>query len=254
MTSQHHSPTVDRRASKRRDPTAGRAARLVESVGGRYSTQLGIDLDSGAAAVERWFLAATLYGNRIAAHTAERTYRELVGAGLTRARDMRRVSWDHLVLLLDAGGYTRYDFQTATRLQDLAQRIDELYGGRVGDIPRRAADPEGIAAELDALPGWGPVTVGVFLREMRGVWPGVDPPLDKRAAAAARHLGLISRERGRPALDRVRDIARVAGLDFRDLEAALVRLALSHRGNFTACPGRDRCSALGGGRGSAEAV
>ena len=36
-----------------------------------------------------------------------------------------------------------------------------------------------IAAALADLPGWGPVTVGLSLRELRGVWPGAPPPLDR---------------------------------------------------------------------------
>ncbi len=36
---------------------------------------------------------------------------------------------------------------------------------------RHAAYPE-LRAALDALPGWGPVTIRLFLRELRGVWPG----------------------------------------------------------------------------------
>ncbi len=221
-----------------------RAERLVEALGGRYSSRLGIDLDAGSSGVERWFIAATLYGNRISAGIAEQTYRELMKAGLTRIHQMRRISWDDLVALLDAGGYTRYDFQTATRLQDLAQRVDELYGGRVSEIPRRVGDPAQLPAALDALPGWGPVTVGVFLREMRGVWPGVNPPLDRRAETAARHLGLLGREAGWRALERIGEVAASSDLDVRDLEAALVRLALSHRRSLASCPGRDSCTGL----------
>jgi hypothetical protein len=60
---------------------------------------------------------------------------------------------------------------------------------------------------LDVLPGWGPVTIQLFLRELRGAWPGAQPPLDRRAAAAARHLGLPAR--GTPQFD-LRELARLA--------------------------------------------
>ena len=41
-------------------------------LGGRYSAGLGIDVDVGEAEVERWFVAATLFGTRIPAQVAER--------------------------------------------------------------------------------------------------------------------------------------------------------------------------------------
>src|SRR5215510_7141520 len=34
----------------------------VSALGGRYSAELGIDVDAGDAQIERWFLAATLFG------------------------------------------------------------------------------------------------------------------------------------------------------------------------------------------------
>jgi len=81
------------------------------------------------------------------------------------------------------------------------------------------------------------VTVRVFLRELRGRWPGADPPLDERAAWAASHLGILG---DRPSLRALRTLAGSAGVDVRDLEAALVRAALAHRRAAT-CPGGDAC-------------
>lgn len=51
---------------------------------------------------------------------------------------------------------------------------------------------------LDVLPGWGTVTIQLFLRELRGVRPGAQPSLDQRAAAGARHLGLAGPAPGQP--------------------------------------------------------
>jgi hypothetical protein len=55
---------------------------------------------------------------------------------------------------------------------------------------RFTTNPE-LHQALDVLPGWGPVTIGLSLRELRGVWPGAQPPPGQRAASAASHLGLI---------------------------------------------------------------
>jgi hypothetical protein len=83
--------------------------------------------------------------------------------------------------------------------------------------------------------------VRLFLRELRGVWPGAQPPLDERAAAAACHLGLLPRGAGLPGLA---DLAGAAGLDLRDLESGLVRLALGHGRAMASCPGGQACAAV----------
>jgi len=67
-------------------------------------------------------------------------------------------SWDELVALLDAGGYARYDFRTATRLQTLARAVNDRYGGDIAEIGRRFTDPGALLAAFDTLPDWGPAT------------------------------------------------------------------------------------------------
>ncbi len=216
----------------------------MRGLGGRYSSELGIDVDRGDAEVERWFVAATLFGTRISARIAERTYDELARAGISRIIDAGTFEWEALVALLDTGGYTRYDFRTATRLQALAQVVAERHGGDIGGIGRRFTDPAALFAVLDDLPGWGPITVGLFLRELRGVWPGAQLPLDGPVAEAAHHLGLLT-GRQRDDLERITSIAKRAGCDERDLEAALVRFSLAHR-RTSNCPGGRRCVVLAG--------
>jgi len=215
-------------------------------VGGRYSTEVGIDVDGGEAEVERWFLAATLFGTRISAAVAERTFRVLDGAGLARIAQARHVPWYDLVKLLDQGGYARYDFRTATRLQELSELVDQRYGGEIAAIGRTFTTYAGLRDALDALPGWGPVTVELFLRELRGVWAGADPPFDERAASAAQHLGLVAGRAGPAGLRHLARLCDAAHLDLRDLESGLVRIALAHRGAMAACPGGIACTALAG--------
>lgn len=224
--------------------TVDRARRLVAAVGGRYSSEAGIDVDRGDSQIERWFVAATLFGTRISAAIAQRTFRVLDGAGLRRIADSSDFSWDELVALLDEGGYARYDFRTATRLHSLADAVNEQYGGAVAEIGRRHLDYADLSTALDDLPGWGPVTVEVFLRELRGVWDGARPPLDPRAARAAHHLGLVTNADPERALDELSAISRAGSLDLRDLECALVRLALAHRRDIDHCPGGDACTRL----------
>ena len=218
----------------------------MTKVGGRYSTELGIDVDGGEAQVERWFLAATLFGARISATLAGRAFGVLAEAGLTRIAQARQVPWDDLVALLDQGGYARYDFRTATRLHALSDTIDQRYGGRVAAIGRHFRTYPDLREALDALPGWGPVTVQLFLRELRGVWPGAHPPLDDRAVSAASHLGLLDAGDERGALADLARLSRAGHVDVRDLESGLVRLTLAHHGRTADCPGGIACTVLSG--------
>ena len=139
--------------------------------------------DAGDTEIERWFIAATLFGTRISAAVAERTFRVLSDAGLARIGQARHIPQDDFIALLDEGGYARYDERTATRLRALSDMISERYDGRAAVIGRRFTTYPTLRAALDVLPGWGPVTIQLFLRELRGVWPGAQPPLDQRATS-----------------------------------------------------------------------
>ena len=152
------------------------------------------------------------------------TYRSLVEGGVATIHDASERSWDDLVVLLDSGGYARYDFSTATRLLELATAVADRYPKGIAELSS-LADPSGLEAELDRLPGWGSVTVRVFLRELRGVWSGARPPLDQRAAVTAAHLGLTKAKRPMT-IQALANLAREAGIDVRDLESALVRAGL----------------------------
>jgi len=81
------------------------------------------------------------------------------------------------------------------------------------------------------------------MRELRGAWPLAAPGLDPKALSCARHLGVIGARVGDP-LDRVRSLAAACAVDPRDLEGALVRCALGHRGHLRPCPGGRACVAL----------
>ncbi|HTT50031.1 MAG TPA: hypothetical protein VMH35_01320 [Streptosporangiaceae bacterium] len=100
-----------------------------------------------------------------------------------------------------------------------------------------------LRAALSVLPGWGPVTIRLFLRELRGVWRGAKAPIDPRAEYAARHLGLTSPVS--PDLPGLARLAADAHTDPRDLECALVRLTLVHQHRWMGpCPGGDLCAVL----------
>jgi hypothetical protein len=115
-------------------------ADLVLALGGRYSIEMGIDVDRDDEEVERWFLAATLFGHRISARTVVRTYAALSQARILAIADVAGSSWEVLVERLDEGGYVRYDFSTATRLQALATAVNDRLGGRIAGLEAISAE------------------------------------------------------------------------------------------------------------------
>ncbi len=76
------------------------APRLL-GLGGRFSVELGIGIDAGAA--ERWCVAATRFGTRISASVTGRTFPVLDAAGLKRVVQAGHRQRDAPVGLLDQG-------------------------------------------------------------------------------------------------------------------------------------------------------
>lgn len=206
-------------------------AELVRSYSGRYATALGIELaaaDSGERF--KWFIAAILFGTRISELLATRTWREFAAHGLLDPQHMVDTGWDGLVAILDAGGYVRYDFKTATKLLAVCSALLHDYAGDLDRLHALANDSRDLETRLKALgKGIGDTTVAIFLRELRGIWSKAAPPLSPLALAAAQQLGYI--RHGRHATGQA--LARLqqkwtsdgqAADDFADFEAALVRV------------------------------
>ncbi len=201
--------------------------RLIDGLGGRFSRELGIDLAGAPSGpLFRWFLASRLLGARIASRSALRTYREFERRGVLSAERIQKTGWDGLVEILDAGGYARYDFSTATRLLVVAGRLIDEYGGDLNAVHGAARDPRDLEERLKELgPGIGDVTVNIFLRELRGIWPKSRPALSPLVLLAAGRLGIVGAgEEPLPALERFWAASAAGGRDFADFEAALLRL------------------------------
>ena len=211
-------------------------AELVQGRGGRYAASLGIDL-AAADAGERfkWFLAAVLYGARISESLASRTWRAFAAAGVTAPGRIVQTGWDGLVALLDAGGYVRYDYKTATKLLDVCGVLLRDYGGNLDTLHAAASGPRDLETRLKALgKGIGDTTVAIFLRELRGIWAKADPSVSPLAQAAAIELGYLQPDAAASsrALERLRRIWSAAGqpaTGFADFESALVREGLRLR-------------------------
>ncbi|MEJ2192974.1 MAG: hypothetical protein P8Y39_11655 [Nitrospirota bacterium] len=186
--------------------------RLEKSV--LYSEELGIVL-RGARDGElfKWFLASMLFGARISETIAKNTYRAFEKYRLLDPRDILRAGWDFLVYpVMREGGYVRYDEKTSRQLLKVCSDLIDLYGGSLNRLHKEAADSRDLEKRLDAFYGVGPVTVNIFLRELRPHWPKADPEPLQAVKKLARTYGIdLSRY----------DRKTVA---FTRLEAGLIRL------------------------------
>jgi hypothetical protein len=208
----------------------------VKRCGGRFARSLGIDLAAPDAGERfKWFLAAVLYGTRISESLATRTWRTFAERNVLTPDRILETGWDGLVAILDAGGYVRYDYKTATKLLDVCTALMRDYGGSLDALHDAAADPRDLEQRIKSLgKGIGDTTVGIFLRELRGIWDQAEPPLSPLALAGAQALGYL-----RPgvndadrALPRLRQVWKADGqpaAGFADFEAALVREGLRLR-------------------------
>ncbi|MDO8262453.1 MAG: hypothetical protein Q7T21_04425 [Gallionella sp.] len=210
-------------------------AELVRSHGGRYAAVLGIDLAWDSGERFKWFFAAMLYGTRISELLATRTWHKFAARGVLAPQRILNTGWDGLVAILDAGGYTRYDFKTATKLLAVCATLLRDYAGDLDALHAAAIDPRDLEVRLKALgKGIGDTTAAIFLRELRGIWSKSAPPLSPLALAAAQKIGYLrhGREAEGMALARLQQVWADDGQaaeSFADFEAALVRVGLRLR-------------------------
>lgn len=171
----------------------------------------------------KWFLASLLFGKRISAEIALRTFREFEHRGYTTPEKILEAGWARLVKALDDGGYVRYDFSTADRLLEICKRLKEE--GGLERLHASAKDPEDLMRKLTGFKGIGPTTASIFLRELRGIWEKADPPLSPLAEEVAKRLGIKGEER------------------MKELEPKLIRLGLEYckRGRCSTCPVPEGC-------------
>ncbi|MGA1874834.1 MAG: hypothetical protein ACMUIA_04435 [bacterium] len=204
---------------------------FIRQFGGSFSSTLGIDLSSRSNhEIFKWFLASLLFGARITERIAIHTYREFESAHILSPERILETGWDGLVAVLDRGSYVRYDYKTATKLLEIAERLRVEYKSDLNRLHDAASGPRDLEEKLKALgKGVGDVTVNIFLREMRGIWEKARPVPGAFVIAAARELGLLDDGMtGEEALMRLeslweKDKNTVEGAKFADFEAAMVR-------------------------------
>lgn len=179
-----------------------------------YSEELGISL-KGADDAElfKWFLASVLFGARISEDIAERTYRSFERHHLTEPHLILKAGWDFLVNpVMQEGGYVRYDEKTSREILQNCDMLAKEYEGSLNRLHALSRDPKDLEGRLDDFYGVGPITVNIFLRELRPFWQKADPEPLPAVRTLADRFGIdLSR------LDR-------KTLEFVRLEAGLVRM------------------------------
>lgn len=210
---------------------------LLERHGQTYAEELDIKLAKGTPSVLfRLLVASILFSARIGAGQAVKAARALTDEGWTTAEKLAATSWGERVRVLNRHGYAGYDERTAAMLGDACELLVDRYRGDLRRLRAAAGqDPRQERRLLKEVKGLGEVGVDIFFREVQVTWEELFPFLDRRAAQAARRLGLDADPR---TLVGDRDPKA-----FARLVAALVRTGLAHDHDAVLEAARARSSA-----------
>ena len=142
-----------------------------------YSEELGIALRTRQdREYFKWFLASLLFGGRISETIAKNTYRAFARHQLLTPRAILAAGWDFLVNpIMREGGYVRYDGRKSTQVLRDSEALVEEYASSLKKLHDVAANSSDLEARLRAFFGVGPVTVNIFLRELRPFWRKARP-------------------------------------------------------------------------------
>jgi endonuclease III len=157
-----------------------------------YSEELGIDLAKRSDnSYFRWFLASLLFGARISETTAKNTYRSFIRHGLTNPQKILKAGFDFLVYpVMREGGYVRYDGRKSTQVLRDCDMLIVDYDGRLSRLHDAARDAANLEERLLAFYGIGPVTMNIFLRELRPFWTKANPDPLPAVARLAKRLSI----------------------------------------------------------------
>jgi endonuclease III len=191
-------------------------ARLVHQ---SYSEELGINLKSKKSEeIFKWFLASILFGARISETIAKNTYKTLEKYKLLTPQAIIKSGWDFLVShIMAEGGYVRYDGKTSTTLLEICEKLIKEYNGDLNQLHKRAKDSVDLEQRLMNFKGIGPITVNIFLRELRGIWKKADPEFCDFVLIAAQNLGIKD-------IKKYWQKHKVKGYTFVNFEVALLKI------------------------------
>lgn len=168
-----------------------RVRRLLDVAGTTYAAQARITLSDKPMPLFQLLVLCMLASKPIDAAIAMGAARELFKAGL---RTPKAVLASDRRTMIDAFGrahYVRYDESSATRLTDMAERVNENYSGDLRELADRSGHDVAAAKRmLKKFKGIGDTGADIYLREVQDVWTWVRPYFDDRATGTAKRLGL----------------------------------------------------------------
>ncbi|MEM1566014.1 MAG: hypothetical protein QW510_02855 [Candidatus Bathyarchaeia archaeon] len=222
--------------------------KLVESLGERYSTVLGINIESGREdEIFKWFLASILFGAPIKETSVIKTYRCFEKHNVLTPKAILAAGWNGLVRILDEGGYARYDFRTADKLLEAMRNLIEKYDGKLTKIYENAGGSQELENLLKGLgKGIGDTTISIFLRELRVVWDKAKPNPTSLVVLAAKNLGIVNEGSPKNILQQLEEFwaeNAVPNKSFVNFETALLRLGKNYcrRAKCNRCPVKAGC-------------
>jgi endonuclease III len=179
-----------------------------------YSEELGIDLGKRKdEELFKWFLASILFGARISEVIARHTYYSFKKYALLSPEKILEAGWDFLVNpVMREGGYVRYDEKTSSKILRICDKLIREYEGSLEKLHNLSEDKSALENRLLDFYGVGPVTVYIFLRELRPFWKKADPEPLPLVYQLARKLKID-----------VKDYDRKS-IVFARIEAGLIRL------------------------------
>jgi endonuclease III len=192
--------------------------RLRKHAGTTYAAEAGITLRDAPMPLFQLLVLCMLASKPIDAAIATQAAKELFRIGLRTPNAVLTADRTMMLEAFARARYVRYDESSASRLTDLANRVDTDYRGDLR-LLARLGKPDVRAAKvlLKQFNGIGDTGADIFLREVQDVWPWVRPHFDQRALDTAAELGL-PRDPGR--------LAALTGRAIAPLAVALVRVSL----------------------------
>ncbi len=192
--------------------------RLLKAAGTTYAAEAGVRISDKPMPLFQLLVLCMLASKPIDATIAMRAGRELFSDGLRTPKAVLNSDRRTVIAAFGRAHYVRYDESSATRLTEIAQQVVDEYSGDLREMARRSDGDIGAAKRmLKKFKGIGDTGADIYLREVQDVWTWVRPYFDKRAAGAAKALGLPT------------DPAKLSALapgDNARLAAALVRASL----------------------------
>ncbi len=154
-----------------------------------YSQELGIDLSFSDRELFKWFLASMLFGARVTPRIAKQGYSALKPNRLLTPRQIIKAGERRIYAVLLQAGYVRAAKEKSTRIVRACEKLCASYQGSLQKLHDAVESPRQLETLLTRLPGVGPVTANIFLRELRPFWEKADPSPLPRVVAHANERG-----------------------------------------------------------------